>query len=84
MSLAWWSHLDGKCNLEGQKLLELLEALSRRFLVGVGDLQLCADRGIFVTGTEVVLLNGVVGGLEQFVLRWPMETGSLSMSMPPR
>ena len=64
--------LDGKCNLEGQKLLELLEALSRRFLVGVGDLQFCADRGILVTRTEVVLLNGVVGGLEQFAFdgRW--------------
>lgn len=57
--------LDGKRNLEGQKLLELLEALSRRFLVGVGVLQFCADRGILVTRTEVVLLNGVVGGLEQ-------------------
>lgn len=57
--------LDGKRNLEGQKLLELLEALSRRFLVGVGVLQFCADRGILVTRTEVVLLNGVVGSLEQ-------------------
>lgn len=60
--------LDGKRNLEGQKLPELLEALSRRLLVGVGVLQFCADWGIFVTRTEVVPLNGVVGGLEQLIL----------------
>ena len=60
--------LDGKRNLEGQKLLELPEALARWFLVGVGVLQFCADRGIFVTGTEVILLDGVVGGLEQLIL----------------
>ena len=69
--------LDGKRNLEGQKLLELLEALARRLLVGVGVLHLCSHGGIGVARAKVILLYGVVGGLEQLAFDGRRRRGAV-------